>query len=243
MKKLLCFAIALLLPVLAHTAEPKPSTVVSSYRVWVKDGHMDAFKKGLTAHAQKYHTGAWKWRVYEVLTGPDSGAFQFSEGPNTWTAIDDRGDLGKEHGKHYDTALTPHIEKSSPEAYSSYQADYSTTAAGNWSNKVVMTHAFPKPGRIAPYQELLKMNKAVAEKLGDNVVVWSRAVSGEPQFVSVWRLKHGFKDLESTGTTYKSSFEEVHGAGSWDKYQEEYARVIDRRYTETMEFKPELSSK
>ncbi len=29
------------------------------------------FEKALAAHAQKYHTGDWKWRVYEIQSGPD----------------------------------------------------------------------------------------------------------------------------------------------------------------------------
>jgi hypothetical protein len=243
MKKLTGFVLALLLPIVALAQDAKPSAIVSTYRVWVKDGHTDAFKKAIAEHAKKYHTGKWKWRVNEVLTGPDTGAYMIVEGPNTWTDNEDRGDLGKEHNKHYDKALTPHIEKSSAQMYAKYEAEMSTTPAANWSNKVLLTHHFPKGGRIEALSNTYKLYKPVWEKLGWNVVAWSSVASGAPQITLARRLKSGFKDFDVDGPSFKKTFDEIHGAGTYDKTQEDYGRnASDMRFGEMIEFKPDLSS-
>lgn len=250
MKKFACSMLMLLCPVFvfaqtaapAAPAAPKKNTI-SVYRVFAKDGHTQALKAAITAHAQKFHTGSWKWRVSEVLTGPDGGAFQITEGPNSWTDEEGRGDLGAEHGKDYDMNITPHVEKSTPAAYLTYQESASTTASDNWSTKSVITHHYFKPGRGPALYALLRTYKPVYEKLGANVVIWSSFASGEPQYAIVRRLKNGFKDFDAGGPSWRKAFEEVHGAGAADRALDEITRNVDRTVLEMIEFKPELSSK
>ena len=50
-------------------------TVVNSSRYFPKVDKVQEFEKALTAHIQKYHSGDWKWRVYEIQTGPDAGGY------------------------------------------------------------------------------------------------------------------------------------------------------------------------
>ena len=90
MKKLLAF---LLLVPLYGMAQEK--NVVNSQGVFPKVDKIAEFEKALTAHAQKYHTGDWKWRVFDIQSGPDFGGYHITEGPATWEQIDARGDLGK----------------------------------------------------------------------------------------------------------------------------------------------------
>lgn len=243
MKTITCIALAVILPLSAAAEAPKTSIIASSYRVWVKDGHDEAFKKAIAAHAQKYHVGAWKWRVYEVTSGPDSGAYHIVEGPNSWSVIDERGDLGKAHGKHYETAMLPHISKTGPNYNASYMAEHSTTAAGNFSNKTILNHVVPKPGRVKAYLDSLKATKSTWEKRGANIAVWSLAASGEPAIVVARRLKNGLKDLEPGDKSFSASYDEINGAGAYDKSMEEYARDVERRYSELIEYRAELSSK
>ena len=251
MKKLSCIILLMLSPLIAFAqaapaatapAAPKKNTI-TTYRVWVKNGHEAAFKAAMAAHAQKFHTGSWKWRVNEVLSGPDGGAYQVVEGPNSWTDLEGRGDLGAEHTKDYENNLQPHIEKSSPESYMTYQESASTTAATNWSNKSAITHFYYKPGRGPATLEVIKTYKKSWEKQGFNIVVWSPHASGEPQYVIVRRYKNGFKDLDESGPSMRQAFDDANGAGSFDKTQDEIARDIDHTVSEMIEFKPDLSSK
>lgn len=239
MKKIIL--LALLLPTLAMAQSP-PAVVLTSDRVWVKDGHMAAFKKALAAHVKEYHSGQWKWRVYEVISGPDTGAFQINEGPNGWTALEGRGDLSAAHTKHYETMILPHISKSAPTMFVTFDDKISTTQAGNWSNKAVLTHFYVKPGRSVANTNALKTNKAVWEKLGRIVAVWRSWSSGQAQVIVAARLKEGFKDFDNDTRQYGPAYDEVNGAGSYDKYLEDVSRNVDSVIGEMIEYKPELSS-
>jgi hypothetical protein len=240
MKKLTCFVLTLLLPLLAY-ADPDVHTL-TVYRVWVKDGHSAAFEKAVAAHAKQFHTGHWKWRVYQVLSGPDGGSYQINEGPNSWTDLEGRGDLGAAHNKNYETTLLPHISKSSPEAYMEFQDKHSTTPLGNYSAKALITHAYVKPGRMPAYMEALKTNKAVWEKRGYNVAVWRSFASGPAQVGIVYRLKNGFKDFDIDDGPYKAAYDEINGAGSYDKYLEEIVRDVESYSSDMIEYSPNLSS-
>ena len=250
MKKLLCITLVMFFPLIGFTQEakkdapaaPKKNTI-STYRIFAKDGHTAALKAALAAHAQKFHTGSWKWRVSDVLSGPDSGSYQITEGPASWTENEDRGDLGADHMKDYETNLTPHIEKTTPTVYLTYQEELSTAAVTNWSTKVIITHVYFKPGRGPATFAAIKTYKAAWEKLGENIVVWSAFASGEPQYVIGRRLKNGFKDLDDNGPTMRKVYDEVNGAGAYDRFQDEAARDVDHSVGEMIEFKPELSSK
>jgi hypothetical protein len=249
MKKLSCMFLMALLPLVGLAQEtkeapkaPKQNTL-STYRVWVKDGHTEAFKAAVANHAQKFHTGNWKWRVSEVITGPDSGAYMINEGPNSWTDIDGRGTLGPEHDKDYATNILPHTEKSSPEMFVVYEADASTTAATNWSTKAGITHYFYKPGRGPATFAWLKSLKPVIEKIGGNVVVWSTAFSGEGQFILVRRFKDGLKDMDLDTPSVRKTYDEIHGPGSYERALEDMGRNLSHVYSELIEAKPELSSK
>lgn len=241
MKKFACLVLTLLFPLLALAEAPKAETLTVD-RVWVKDGHMAAFKKALAEHAKEFHTGHWKWRTYEVLSGPDAGAFQINEGPNTWTDLDGRGDLSAKHTKHYDTMVLPHLSKYAPTAFMTFDDKISNTPAGKYSTKAVITHVYVKPGRGLAYTAALKTNLPVWAKLGRNIVVWRSFASGEPYLAIVSRLKDGFKDFDADNSTYSVAYDEVHGAGSYDKYLEEIARDVDRYVGEMIEYKPEMSS-
>ena len=92
MRKLFLFC--MLLPLLGVS---QTKNVVSVTRVVPKVDKVLEFEKALTAHAQKYHTGDWKWRVFEIQSGPEFGAYHITEGPLSWEAVDGRGNLGTEH--------------------------------------------------------------------------------------------------------------------------------------------------
>lgn len=249
MKKLLAGILAMLLPlgVFAQTpaapaAAPKKNTL-SVYRVTAKPGHADALEKALAAHAQKFHTGNWKWRVSAMLTGPESNGYQISEGPNSWTDLEGRGDLGPDHNKDYDATIAPHVERSTPEMYVTYVESASTVPAANWSTKSLITHLYYKPGRGPATLAVLKLYKKAWEKMGHNVAIWTPLGSGESQYIIVRRFKNGFKDLDVEGPTMRQAFDEVNGAGSFDKLADENNKNLDHTMSEMMEFKPDLSSK
>ena len=244
---MLMFVTALLLPAQeAKPAAPKApkENIISSYRVFARPGHDAALATALGEHARKFHTGRWKWRVYSVLSGPDGGAYLIVEGPNSWTALDDRGDLGAEHVQDYDTNVAPHVERSTPDIYLSYQDELSTVALAAFSTKATITRVYPKPGRGPAVRETLKTWKKIWEKRGFNVVVYSTVNSGPLCYNLVTRLKNGWKDYDAEpAMTQEKAFEEVGGPNAYALVLEEMAEHTESVIGEMIELKPELSSR
>jgi hypothetical protein len=54
--------------------------VLNESRYFCKPDKVQEFEKALTAHAQKYHTGDWHWRVWSIESGPDAGGYMITEG-------------------------------------------------------------------------------------------------------------------------------------------------------------------
>jgi hypothetical protein len=244
MKKLYCLVLLLPLFSLPSQAEDAPSSaVINSYRTWVKPGHTAALNKALAAHVKQFHSGDWKWRVYDVITGPDGGALQINEGPHTWTKFEARGDLGEKHNRDYETNILPHVEKTASEIFAVYKPEFSTTAVGNFSTKALLVTVYPKPGQLPAYLNSLKNYKPVWEKLGYNVVVYTALHSGEPRVIIVQRLKNGLKDFEPDGSSTREVYDSVNGAGAYEKRMEDQLRIIDRSVTELISYRPEFTAK
>lgn len=253
MKKILGISLLMLFPLFAFSqsaqkdaapAVPKKHTI-SSYRVWIKsDGnHDEAFRQALGAHAQKFHTGNWQWRVYQVLSGPDQGAYHIVEGPASWTVIDDRGTLGADHTKDYQANVQPHVERTSPDNLAVYVEALSSVAATQWSNKVLVQRITVKPGRGSVAYETLKTWKTVYAKRDLNVAVWSSFFSGESSYAVAFRLKNGLKDLDLDQPTFRKTVEDLFGPNEYARLQQAAADSYKEVVSEIIEFLPELSSK
>ena len=81
------FLLCMLVPLLGISQN---KNVVNSTRAFPKVDKVLEYEKALAAHAQKYHTGDWKWRVFEIQSGPDAGGYHITEGPASWQDIDGR---------------------------------------------------------------------------------------------------------------------------------------------------------
>ncbi len=235
------FFLILLIPVLGMS---QTKNVFSTSRVFPKANKVLEFEKALTAHAQKYHTGDWKWRVFEIQTGPDAGGYQTTEGPTSWEAFDGRGNLGTAHNNDWNKTVAIYLTDRSEQSYSVYVDSLSTVALTNFSDKIIINHMFPKPGMINGAIDLVKRLKKVWMDGNENVAVYQIANSGEPQIASVTRVKDGLKELASG---YRKPLPErynaAYGAGSWDAYLADYAKYVENRWSELLFLRPDLSSK
>ena len=88
MKKIL--SLVLFIPIFGMSQN---QTVINASRYFPKADKVMEFEKALVAHIQKFHSGDWKWRVYEIQTGPDAGGYEVIEGPKTWDEFDKRETL------------------------------------------------------------------------------------------------------------------------------------------------------
>ena len=229
------------LPFLSFAQE---KNVISVTRIFPKMDKGPAFEKALAAHSQKYHSGTWKWRVFSIESGPESGGYQITEGPMSWDDLDTRGDLGKAHQADWDMNIAPLLTDKSISSYSTYRADLSTVNLGDYSDKIAVNHVFPKPGYGPDVEEGIKKLKKAWEVGGQTVAVYEASSSGPAQFSYVTRYKQGLKERNANfRKPMKERFIQANGDGSWDDFIKLQKNAVDHSWSELLFFHPELSSK
>jgi len=231
----------LLIPVLGIG---QVKTILNASRYFCKNDKITEFEKALTAHAQKFHTGDWKWRVWSIDSGPDAGGYMVTEGPSDWVTIDGRGEINPEHQADWNKNVAPLINTNGSSMYLSFQADMSTVQLTDYADKILITHMTPKPGKVVGVTALLTKQKKIWEAGKESVAVYSIVASGEPGYVTVSRLKEGYKELaDGFRKPTPDRFNEVYGAGGWDAYLKDYAEAVQNRWSELLIYQPKLSSK
>ena len=239
MKKLII--LFLLLPSLAFTQN---KIVLNTFRVFPIPGKAIEFKRALIAHVSRFHTTEKKWRIFEIMSGPDAGAFHFVEGPSTWDEIEKAPVNTDQHTTDWDKTVEVFIEKTTNVGFSVYQENLSSAKLTEYANNIVLTHMYPKPGMVGKANEMLAKMKKVNEMGGESVAVFNVLLSGDPQMVSSRRLKNGLKDMEPIpGKSTEDRWREAFGANSWSDYMADYANIYERRWTELLTFRADLSSK
>jgi len=239
MKKMFLFF--MLLPCLGFS---QSKNVISTDRVFPKTDKTVEFEKSLAAHAQKYHTGNWKWRVLEIQSGPDAGGFHIVEGPNNWTTLDTRGNISAEHNADWDKSIAPLLSEKGTSSFSTYNEELSTVQMTDYSNLIIINHIFLKPGMPYKFMEELKKSKAAWTAGNESVAVYEAFASGPPQVILVSRLKNGLKELEKDyRKPMKERYDAANGAGAWDTYLKVYADCVEKRWSEMLRHRADLSSK
>ena len=239
MRKLL--VICLLVPFVGFS---QVKNVLNATRVFPKQDKISEFEKALANHAQKYHTGDWKWRVWSIESGPDAGGYMITEGPNSWDQLDTRGDLGAEHTADWAKNVAPLTTERGSSTYAEFQADLSTVQLTDYADKIVINHSVAKPGKIGAFPDMIKKLKNAWQASGQSVAVYQEVASGEPGYLTVIRLKAGLKELaKGYRKPMKDLYNAANGDGSFDTYLKDYADDVQSRWSEILIFKPDLSSK
>lgn len=239
MRKLL-----LLLFVMPMMSMGQSKNVVSLFRVFPKIDKSLEMEKAFKAHAEKYHTGDWRWRVYEIQSGPDAGGFLVLEGPLTWDQFDKRGTLGEAHTKDWANAVMPFSADRGSSSYLVFDDQLSNVKITDYSEKIVINHMYPRSGMVLEAENLIKKMKPVWVTGNESIAVYRSVASGEPEFATVSRLKGGLKELDASFRgPISDRYNKENGANSWSAYLKDYAAAIERRWSELLFYRPDLSSK
>ncbi len=218
--------------------------VVTAERYFPKMDKRAEFEKALANHAQKYHSGDWKWRVFEIESGPDAGGYQVNEGPNTWDQIDNRGDLGAEHMNDWNKNVAPYLTDRYSSSFATYEEDFSTVQLTDYASKIAINHVFPKPGWSDRMESELRRIKKAWVAGNQTVAVYSAASSGPPQFILVTRFKQGLKEKEKGfRKPFKERYEATNGEGSYEDYIQSIKDGVEHSWQEILMARPELGSK
>ena len=239
MKKI--FLLLLLIPFLGFS---QAKNVINVTRIFPKSDKIAELEKALATHAQKYHTGDWKWRVFEIESGPDAGGYHITEGPVSWEGLDKRGDLGAEHMSDWTKNVAMLTTSAGSQSYSVFDSSLSTVVLTDYADKILINRLFPKPGMVNGAIEMIKKLKKVWQTGSESVAVYSAIGSGAPQYITVTRMKAGLKELDpSFRKPLPERYNEVYGAGAWEYYLADYSKIFESRWSELLFYRADLSSK
>jgi hypothetical protein len=239
MRKLfLCW---LLLPCIGIS---QTKNVMSVFRAFPKPEKVAEFEKALTAHAQKYHTGDWKWYAYDILSGPDAGGYHVAEGPHSWAQIDDRKNISKEHMADWNSTVSPFTTGQGMQAYAIYREDLSSVPLLEFSEKMAVTHIFPRQGYGDTIAALIKKAKTVWQKSNEPVAVFQASGSGPTQYVLVFRYKTGWKERDpSFRKPFTERYKAEYSENGYKEYMAVVQQFVERSWSELLSFRADLSSK
>ena len=192
------FLLCMLIP-FAGISQTK--NLISTHRVFPKIDKVLEFEKAIAAHAQKYHSGTAHWRVFAIQSGPDAGGFHITEGPTSWEAEDTRGNLGAEHNLDWNKSVAIYLTDRQSTGYSVYQDSLSTVALGDFSDKINISHVYPKIGQGDNVENMIKKLRKTWIASGVSVAVYSASSSGPAQYAIVTRYKQGLKETPEKITT------------------------------------------
>ncbi len=237
-------ALFLLLMLIPFMGIGQNKNVISTNRLFPKVDKVLEFEKALASHAQKYHTGDVKWRVFEIASGPDAGGYHVVEGPKTWESEDTRGDINEAHNNDWNKSVTIYLTDKGSSGYSVYIDSLSTIAIGDYSDKVQITHIYPKLGCNYRVATMIKQLKAAWAVDGSTVAVYETNGSGKSQFAIARRYKQGLKEKEAGfRKPFVDTFEKIHGKGSWAIFNDNVKEYIDEQWNELLFYRADLSSK
>lgn len=218
--------------------------VISTHRVYPKIDKVQEFEKALSAHAKKFHTGDFSWRVYSIETGPDMGGFQLTEGPTSWEGLDARGDLGEAHTADWNKNIAIYLTDRQSASYAVYDESLSTVAVGDFSDKIQITHVYPKIGMFVKVKSTIQRLKAAWAADGSTVAVYALNASGPSQFAIVTRYKQGLKEkAEGFHKPFKGIYEGIYGDGSYSEFMNEINRYSSDVWSEMLFLRKDLGSK
>ena len=218
--------------------------ILNSTRAFPKVDKVLEFEKALTAHAQKYHTGDWKWRVFEIQSGPDFGGYHITEGPLSWEGIDGRGNLGAEHNTDWNKSVAIYLTDRGSSSYGIFQDTLSTVALGDYSDKININHIYPKIGWGGKVYDMIKELKKVWQAGGESVAVYQASSSGPAQYSIVTRYKQGLKERTAGyRKPFKERYETANGEDSFDDYLEVLRNYVSDAWSELLFYRADLSSK
>lgn len=218
--------------------------VISTHRVFPKMDKVMEFEKALAVHAQKYHSGDVHWRVFAIQSGPDIGGYHITEGPKSWDSEDARGDISPEHQTDWNKNVAIYLTDRQSGGYSVYQDSLSTVALGDFSDKINITHVYPKVGQGDEVVKIIKKLKKNWIAAGVTVAVYTASSSGPGQYTLVTRYKQGLKERASGfRKPFKETYEAVNGEGSYAQYLKDVAEYVQESWSELLFLRKDLSSK
>lgn len=217
--------------------------LMSTHRILPNPEKIVALEKSLAKYTRLYQRGEWRWKVYEILSGPNAGWLHVEEGPLSWDQMDKNGYRSSEAVTKFNELVAPFSE-SNGAGCAMYRSELSSSPLNDSADKLSIEHVFYRPGTALILQELILKQKKVWEATGQRVAVFQNATSGTEHFILVSRHKDGWKEKESFNEkSFAEAFDRINGANSYIEYLRTIKENVSEIWSEMLVLRAELSSR
>ena len=216
-----------------------------------KAGQREAYLSGLKDHTKKHHSkGIMRVRTYSVVSGEKAGWIVRVSGPLTWADIDkfQEDTRSKAHMEHAAKYVQPYIEERIGTMYWRPVEDLhfnpSTSEKPSKMTRVQFTHL--NPGMSGEYFELRQRYNEALEKTNSNASFGMGHLvhGGERHAIyATFRGMDSWADMNPTGPSLSSRFNEVHGNGAWGRFLKQVSKIVKKSHDEMRVYMEEYSTR
>ncbi|MDQ3017794.1 MAG: hypothetical protein M3R25_13870 [Bacteroidota bacterium] len=206
--------------------------------------HMDQIETAIGAHNKKYHpVGAHGVRVYNVVSGPNSGDYKWLMGPTPWSALDSRPD-DDAHNNDWKNNVASKMEEGTKTEYIRYDPTRSRFPADFNLNKLFVRTIDVAKGKMDMAKGLLdKAKKVYTEKIpGQTFGVYFNEL-GSTTGANDIMIVYFFDKWAWMGEddSFDAKYDEVYGKGSAAQYWTDWREAYLAIETEIWEYNEKLS--
>jgi hypothetical protein len=214
-----------------------------------RSGMQSAFEESWKSHLAKFHSQTDKRRVYEVMSGPETGSYVVVEGPISYASMDTVLPTAKDHRLDLEKTFSPELQSNNNMLVRwvdtlSYKGD--VHAELSVINIIVI-----KDGKLSDYMAESRKTILLYTKLNApfsfNALVRQQAGSS-PTIVLIRNLKDGYKELDQDYfhlpmDWFKTNYIKEYGQAAWDNRVKLFEDITVSRTQHFEKFRADLSSK
>ena len=246
-----------MLMVLSLAAYSQKATLYTVNTVKPKKGQKMAFEAAYKQHVAKFHASDSKVNVYEIMSGPNAGAYQIVEGGKSYADFDSTRPDAPAHNLDLDKNYFPLLEETMNATYVridslSFRGDVTAE-----SFIVNVRHLKQSLNQNDYRREQARAVKVLSNLKGG---FWENFSFGyfeqlwdgsDPVTVTVRNLKDGFKSLErgfyGTGggnnPSFRDEYVKLYGHSVWDERVKLMEGAVESTEPYIMKLRKDLSSK
>jgi hypothetical protein len=213
-----------------------------------RSGMQSAFEESWKSHLAKFHSQTDKRKVYEVMSGPETGSFVVVEGPISYASMDTVLPTAKEHQLDLEKTFSPELQSNNNMlvrwidtlSYKGVQADLS-----------VISIIVIKDGKLSDYMAESRKTILLYTKLNAPFSFYAmvrQQAGSSPTIVLIRNLKDGYKELDQDYfhlpmDWFKTNYIKEYGQAAWDNRLKLLEDITVSRTQHFEKFRADLSSK
>ena len=113
-----------------------------------------------------------------------------------------------------------------------------------FTDKITITHVFPKPGMGGMVESDIKKLKKAWDAGNQTTAVYQSVASGPGQYALVSRLKDGLKELQmGYRKPMRERYDAANGEGTYDMFLRHINKTSEGNWSEMLFYRADLSAK